>query len=63
MSLIDVSIMTADIFVIKAIKTVPPYSRAKTVRKGSGSANNSNNPTVKSIIDRFAKYSVFKAKI
>jgi hypothetical protein len=47
---------------IKATKAVPPYSRAKIVRKGSGSANNSDF-AVDSELDRFAKYSLSKAKI
>ncbi len=50
-------------FVIKAIKAVPPYSRAKNVGKGSASANNSDNFAVELDVDRFAKYSISKAKI
>ncbi len=38
--------MTADIFVTKAIKVVPPYSRTKTFGKGSGSAIKSDNSAV-----------------
>ncbi len=56
-------IMTADIFVTKAIKAVPPYSRAKIDGKGSGSANNSDKFAVELHVDRFAEYSSFKAKI
>ncbi len=36
-------IIIADIFVMKATKAIPPYSRAKTVGKGSGSAIKSDN--------------------
>jgi hypothetical protein len=50
-------------FVIKAKIAVPPYSRAKIVGKGSGSANNLDNFAVELDIDRFAKYSLSKAKI
>jgi hypothetical protein len=53
----------ADIFVTNAIKAVPPYSRVKIDGKGSGSANNSDNSVVRLDIDRFAKYSLSKAKI
>jgi hypothetical protein len=56
-------IMTAEIFVTKAIKAVPPYSRAKIDGKGSGSANNSDKFAVELYVDRFAEYSSFKAKI
>jgi hypothetical protein len=48
---------------MKAIKAIPPYSRFKIVGKGSGSANNSDNFAVELHVDRFAEYSLFKAKI
>ncbi len=41
----------ADIFITKATKVVPPYSKAKTVVKVSGTADNTcrdaNSPAVK----------------
>jgi hypothetical protein len=55
-------IMT-DIFVTKATKAIPPYSRAKAVGKGSGSANKFDNSAVELDIDRFASLLVFKANI
>ncbi len=44
-------------FVIKATKAVPTYSRAKIVGKGSESANKPDNPALELDEDRFAKYS------
>ncbi len=56
-------ITTANIFVTKAKDVVPPYSRAKIVGKGSGSANNSDNWAVELPKDKFAEYSSFEARI
>jgi hypothetical protein len=50
-----IRIITADMFVIEAQNAVPPYNRAKTVGKGSGSANNLDNSAVLLYSDEFVK--------
>jgi hypothetical protein len=56
-------IIIADIFVTKAKVAIPPYSKAKIVGKGSGSANKTDNPPVELDVNTFAKYLLFKARI
>jgi hypothetical protein len=51
--------MTADIFVTKAIKAIPPYIRAKTVGNGSGSANKSDNLAFFLVSNVLLKFSFF----
>jgi hypothetical protein len=48
-------IMTANILVMKAKEAIPPYSRAKIVGKGSGSANKLDNSVVALVNDEFIK--------